>query len=49
MVRDIGNNVSTSLTSYETVTPNFWTDPANGIPYYMAVQTPQYLVSSLNA
>ena len=45
---DIGNNISTSLTSSETVTPNFWTDPTNGIPYYIAVQTPQYLVSSLN-
>src|ERR1700751_4346842 len=45
---DIGNNVSTSLTSSETVTPNFWTDPKNGIPYYIAVQTPQYLVHSLN-
>jgi len=45
---DIGNNVSTSLTSSETVTPNFWTDPTNGIPYFIAVQTPQYLVSSLN-
>jgi multidrug efflux pump subunit AcrB len=48
MESDIGNNVSTSLTSSETVTPNFWTDPTNGIPYYIAVQTPQYLVSSLN-
>ena len=47
-VSDIGNNISTSLTSSETVTPNFWTDPTNGIPYYIAVQTPQYLVSSLN-
>ena len=45
---DIGNNISTSLTSSETVTPNFWTDPKNGIPYYIAVQTPQYLVHSLN-
>jgi multidrug efflux pump subunit AcrB len=44
---DIGNNISTSLTSSETVTPNFWTDPTNGIPYYIAVQTPQYLVSSM--
>jgi multidrug efflux pump subunit AcrB len=48
MAMDIGNNLSTSLTSSETVTPNFWTDPTNGIPYYIAVQTPQYLVSSLN-
>jgi multidrug efflux pump subunit AcrB len=45
---DIGNNISTSLTSSETVQPNFWTDPTNGIPYYIAVQTPQYLVSSMN-
>ena len=41
---DIGNNISTSLTSSETVSPNFWTDPTNGIPYYIAVQTPQYQV-----
>ena len=45
---DIGNNISTSLNSSETVTPNFWTDPNNGIPYYIAMQTPQYQVSSLN-
>src|SRR5262249_26303251 len=44
---NIGNNISTSLTSSETVQPNFWTDPKNGIPYYIAVQTPQYLVSSM--
>jgi multidrug efflux pump subunit AcrB len=30
------------------VTPNFWTDPASGIPYYLAVQTPERSVSSLN-
>src|SRR5271170_4833354 len=48
MLSDIGNNIATSLTSSETVSPNFWTDPTNGIPYYIAVQTPQYLVSSLN-
>jgi multidrug efflux pump subunit AcrB len=47
-VNDIGNNVSTSLNSSEQVTPNFWTDPTNGIPYYIAVQTPQYLASSVN-
>src|ERR1700746_1263919 len=47
-VSDIGKNISTSLNSSEQVTPNFWTDPKNGIPYYIAVQTPQYLASSLN-
>jgi multidrug efflux pump subunit AcrB len=45
---DIGNSISTSLNSSEQVAPNFWTDPTNGIPYYIAVQTPQYLASSLN-
>jgi multidrug efflux pump subunit AcrB len=44
---DIGNNISTVFSSSEQVQPNFWTDPKNGIPYYIAVQTPQYLVSSL--
>jgi multidrug efflux pump subunit AcrB len=45
---DIGNNISTSLASSETVSPNFWTDPTNGIPYYITVQTPEYQVHSMN-
>jgi multidrug efflux pump subunit AcrB len=44
---DIGNNISTTFSSFEQVQSNFWTDPKNGIPYYFAVQTPQYLVSSM--
>jgi multidrug efflux pump subunit AcrB len=44
----IANDVNTSLSSSEQVAPNFWTDPAAGIPYYIAVQTPEHLVSSLN-
>ena len=44
---DIGNNIGTSLSSSEQVSPNFWTDPTNGIPYYIAVQTPEYQVNSL--
>ncbi len=47
-VNDIGNSISTSLNSSEQVQPNFWTDPTNGIPYFIAVQTPQYKLSSLN-
>jgi multidrug efflux pump subunit AcrB len=43
----IANNVNTSLSSSEQVAPNFWTDPQSGIPYYIAVQTPEHLVSSL--
>jgi multidrug efflux pump subunit AcrB len=44
----ITNEVNTSLSSSEQVAPNFWTDPAAGIPYYIAVQTPEHQVSSLN-
>jgi multidrug efflux pump subunit AcrB len=43
----IANDVNTSLSSSEQVAPNFWTDPKAGIPYYIAVQTPEHLVSSL--
>jgi multidrug efflux pump subunit AcrB len=45
----IANNLNVSLSSSEQVSPNFWTDPSNGIPYYFAVQTPEYLVNSINA
>jgi multidrug efflux pump subunit AcrB len=45
---DIGNNLGASLASSEQVSPNFWTDPSNGIPYYIAVQTPEYQVHSMN-
>ena len=47
-VSDIALNLNTSLSSSEQVSPNFWTDPSNGTPYYLAVQTPEYRVSSLN-
>ncbi len=44
----IATNINVSLSSSEQVSPNFWTDPAAGIPYYLAVQTPEHKVSSLN-
>jgi multidrug efflux pump subunit AcrB len=44
----IATNINVSLNSSEQVTPNFWTDPSSGIPYYLAVQTPEHSVSSLN-
>jgi multidrug efflux pump subunit AcrB len=43
----VANDLNISLSSSEQVTPNFWTDPLNGIPYYITVQTPEHLVSSL--
>jgi multidrug efflux pump subunit AcrB len=47
-VQTIANDLNTSLSSSEQIYPNFWTDPANGIPYYIAVQTPERQVSSLD-
>jgi multidrug efflux pump subunit AcrB len=44
----IALNLNTSLSSSEQVSPNFWTDPSNGTPYYLAVQTPEWRVSSVN-
>jgi multidrug efflux pump subunit AcrB len=44
----IALNLNTSLSSSEQVSPNFWTDPTNGTPYYFTVQTPEYRVSTLN-
>jgi multidrug efflux pump subunit AcrB len=44
----IALNLNTSLSSSEQVSPNFWTDPTTGTPYYLAVQTPEYQVDSLN-
>jgi multidrug efflux pump subunit AcrB len=44
----IASNINVSLSSSEQVTPNFWTDPVSGIPYYIAVQTPESKVASLN-
>jgi multidrug efflux pump subunit AcrB len=41
-INAIANDININLSSSEQVSPNFWTDPRNGIPYYMAVQTPEY-------
>ena len=46
--QSIANDVNISLSSSEQVTPNFWTDPVAGVPYYITVQTPERQVSSLN-
>jgi multidrug efflux pump subunit AcrB len=44
----VANDLNISLSSSQQVAPNFWTDPVAGIPYYIAVQTPERSVSSLN-
>jgi multidrug efflux pump subunit AcrB len=45
----VATNINVSLSSSVQVAPNFWTDLSSGIPYYLAVQTPEYRVNSLNA
>jgi multidrug efflux pump subunit AcrB len=47
-VNQIVNDVNISLSSSQQVSPNFWTDPKSGIPYYFAVQTPEYRIASKN-
>ncbi len=44
----VANSINISLSSSEQVSPNFWTDPTNGTPYYLAVQTPEHEINSLN-
>jgi multidrug efflux pump subunit AcrB len=45
-VQEVANNLNISLGSSEQVSPNFWTDPKTGIPYYFAVQTPEYRIAN---
>jgi multidrug efflux pump subunit AcrB len=45
----VASNINVSLSSSQQVSPNFWTDPASGIPYYIAVQTPEPRLASLNS
>lgn len=47
-VNDIALNLNTSLSSSTQVSPNFWTDPTTGTPYYLAVQTPEYRIDTMN-
>jgi len=44
----IASDLGTSLSSSLQTNPNFWTDPRTGVPYQVAVQTPEYRVSSMS-
>ncbi len=46
--RDVANDVLVSLSSSGQVAPSFWLDK-RGVQYLVAVQTPQYVVDSLDA
>jgi multidrug efflux pump subunit AcrB len=45
--RDIANNVLISLSGSSQVTPTFWLNPATGVSYSIATQTPQHNIGSL--
>lgn len=47
--RDIAQDILVNLSSSTQVSPNFWVDPAYGIPFLVAVQTPPHLIDSVNA
>lgn len=48
-MQEVANNLNISLSSSQQVAPNFWTDPKSGIPYYLAVQTPEYRIKNKGA
>ena len=45
--RDVAQNLLVSLSGSFQTAPTFWLNPKNGVSYSVAVQTPQYNVSSL--
>jgi len=47
--RDVANSMLISLSSSGQVAPNQWMNPANGVTYQVAVQTPQSRIDSLDA
>jgi multidrug efflux pump subunit AcrB len=44
----IATNLNVSLASSVQVNPNFWTDPSTGTPYFLAVQTPEHRIRSID-
>ena len=47
--RDVTNSMLISLASSGQVAPNQWLNPANGVNYNVAVQTPTYRIDSFDA
>jgi multidrug efflux pump subunit AcrB len=46
--KDISNSLLVSLSSSFQVAPNFWLNRNNGVQYNLAVQTPQYRITSIS-
>jgi multidrug efflux pump subunit AcrB len=47
--REISNSLLVSLSSSFQTAPNFWLSVKNGVNYYLAAQTPQYRLNTLDA
>jgi multidrug efflux pump subunit AcrB len=47
--RDVASSVLVALSSSGQVAPNFWLNPANGVSYLVAVQTPEFRIDSIDA
>ncbi|HTC94016.1 MAG TPA: efflux RND transporter permease subunit [Terriglobales bacterium] len=45
--RDVAQSVLISLSGSSQTTPNYWLNPKNGVTYSVAVQVPQYRMTSL--
>ncbi|MDR5735321.1 efflux RND transporter permease subunit [Caballeronia sp. LZ025] len=45
---NVAQNVLVSLSGSSQTSPGFWFNPRNGVEYNLAVQTPQYQVSSID-
>jgi multidrug efflux pump subunit AcrB len=46
--QDVAQDTLISYSSSTTVTPNFWLDRKSGVPYFIGVQTPKYLVNTVD-
>ncbi len=46
---NLGQNVLIALSGSSQTAPAFWLNPANGVVYNIAVQTPQYQVDSMDS
>src|SRR6202163_799422 len=44
----IATNLNVSLASSVQVNPNFWTDRTTGTPYFLAVQTPEHRITTID-
>ncbi len=45
--RDVANNLLVSLSGSFQTTPEFWLNPKTGVSYFIATQTPQYRLDTL--